>query len=280
MMQELQFDGMNMDGRSRVERVQNYGFTSAPLPRDEGAGSQSGTQGGGVGGDGEKPKEPSAEGLCLFMGGQRNHPVCIGIDDRRHRPMGLKAGENAQYDDIGQMTLIRRAFTAMLSLDSKDEKTGKMVERFVSLRHVEKKKQERPKIGKGNAAPAALTVEEFRRQQVRAEQQAAEQAAKNEKYKHEGDSVNTEVRCTKNRIEFRAGDTVVGYYEASSQTWFLKGKIAQMEFENMNYKVEKVYQIYGPATLAVKLGLDEKDETVPKVATIAGPAKKTFAKQE
>jgi phage gp45-like len=143
MMQELHFDGMNSDGRDKVERMQNYGFSSTPLPRDEG-GDQTppgGSSGGGAVGDkiGEILGQ-AAEGLCMFVGGQRNHPVCIGVDDRRHRPMGLKPGENAQYDDIGQMTLLRRAFTAILSLDSKDEKTGKMVERFVSLRHVQKEK--------------------------------------------------------------------------------------------------------------------------------------------
>jgi len=277
MMQELNFDGMNSEGRNKVERVQNYGFSSAPLPRDEqGAGTQSGNGGGGVGGDGEQPKGPAAEGICMFMGGQRNHPVCIAIDDRRHRPMGLKPGENAQYDDIGQMTLLRRAFTAILSLDSKDEKTGKMIERFVSLRHVEKEKQKRPKIGADKGGRAVRSL-------ITAEQRAAQEAAtakEREDYKHEGESVNTEVRCTKGRIEFRAGDEVVGYYEKSSQTWFFKGKIAQMEFDNMNNKVEKVYQIYGPETLAVRLGLDAKDEIVPKVVTVAGPAKKTFAKPE
>ena len=75
--------------------------------------------------------------------GQRNHPVCIGIDDRRHRPMGLKPGENAQYDDIGQMTLLRRDATHVLSLDSQDE-NGNQVTRYVSIRHVEKQKQQRP----------------------------------------------------------------------------------------------------------------------------------------
>jgi len=273
MMQELNFDGMNSEGRDKVERVQNYGFSSAPLPRDEqGAGTQSGSSGGGVGGDGEQAKGPAAEGICMFTGGQRNHPVCIAIDDRRHRRMGLKPGENAQYDDIGQMTLLRRAFTAILSLDSKDEKTGKMVERFVSLRHVEKQKQKRPKIGakKESAAP------QTREQKLRAEQRAAQEAQEREDYKHEGDTVNTEIRCTKNRIEFRSGDSVVGYYEASSQTWFFKGKLATMEFDKESHTVTQRFETVGPTYL----GLDAKDEIQPKVVTVAGPAKKTFAKPE
>jgi phage gp45-like len=216
MMQELHFDGMFGDGRDKVERMQNYGFSSTPLPRDQ---QEGGSQGGGDSGD--SVKGPAAEGLCMFMGGQRNHPVCIGIDDRRHRPMGLQPGENAQYDDIGQMTLLRRTFTAILSLDSKD-KDGKNVERFVSLRHVNKPKQERPKIGTGsksgggggNGGGTVATLA------------AAKSPTKDQsKYKHEGESVNTEVRCTKGRIEFRAGDKVVGYYDVGADTWFFTGKL-------------------------------------------------------
>jgi hypothetical protein len=52
MMQELTFDGMNSEGRDRVERVQSFGFTSTPLPRDQKQGQQSQSGGGGgTGGD-------------------------------------------------------------------------------------------------------------------------------------------------------------------------------------------------------------------------------------
>src|SRR6187455_1259433 len=98
MMQELSFDGMVKEGRKIVERMQTFGMTTMPMPRDD-----KGGQGGGEG----NQKGPAAEGIALFLGGMRNHPVVIGVDDRRHRPMGLKAGESAQYDHQGQMTLIR-----------------------------------------------------------------------------------------------------------------------------------------------------------------------------
>lgn len=208
MMQELALDLMNSDGRSAVEHVQSFGFTSTPLPRDDSGGQQS--NGGAGGGDpvGEAIKGAAAEGICLFVGGQRNHPVCIGVDDRRHRPMGLQPGENAQYDDIGQMTLLRRTFTAILSLDSAGS-DGKNVERFVSLRHVNKEKQQRPgqqpSQGGNGAAPA-----------TRASPPPPPDPSQ---FKHEGDSVNMEVRCTKSRIEFRSGDKVVGYYDAGQDAW-------------------------------------------------------------
>jgi phage gp45-like len=256
------------------------------LPRDEQEGQQQTSGGGKVGDAIGQILGPAAEGICMFMGGQRNHPVCIGIDDRRHRPMGLQPGENAQYDDIGQMTLLRRAFTAILSLDSKDSKTGKMVERFASLRHVNKDKQQRPKIGgkggssggngsgsggdAGGAGPGLMAA------------QTPTKTQDQSKYQHEGESVNTEVRCTKDRIEFRAGDTVVGYYEASSQTWFLKGKIAKMECDKITQTVTDRLEVVCKGDGAkVNLGIDTAGEdNFPKVATIGGPAKKVYAKVE
>lgn len=289
MMQELHFDGMNSDGRDKVERMQNYGFSSTPLPRDVQQGIQqvAGAVGGQVGDAIGKILGPAAEGICMFMGGQRNHPVCIGVDDRRHRPMGLQPGENAQYDDIGQMTLLRRAFTAVLSLDSKDATTGKMVERFASLRHVNKEKQKRPKSsgkGQGNggssggadpggAGPGLLAADGGTQ---------GGQTQDQSKYQHEGESVNTEVRCTKDRIEFRAGDTVVGYYEASSQTWFLKGKIAKMECDKITQTVTDRLEVVCKGDGAkVNLGIDTAGEdNFPKVATVGGPAKKVYAKVE
>jgi phage gp45-like len=263
MMQELFLDSMNSDGRNKVpvERVQAFGFTSTPLPRDEDDKKQGGESGGGSGGDGEKNKGPSAEGICLYLGGQRNHPVCIAIDDRRHRPMGLKPGENAQYDDIGQMTLLRRTGMFILSLDS-DEKGSdgktKKVERMVSLRHVEKKKQERHKT----QPKASLLRGES------AEQWAAAQAKAKEEHKHEGETVNTEVRCTKGRIEFRSGDKVVGYYDVGKEEWHLSGKIVTMQGSS---RVETIGKTY--------LGLDSKNENGVLVETVTDvPSKQTFAK--
>jgi phage gp45-like len=220
MLAELHIDGMNSEGRERVEQLQNFGFSASPLPRDEQEGGQQGAAPGGVG---EAMKGAAAEAILAFIGGQRNHPVCIALDDRRHRPLGLKPGENAQYDDQGQMTLLRRGGLFLLSLDTQTKgKDGKSTttERMVSLRHVEKKKQERGKVGQagdsGSSGASGLSV---------GAQAAASGKTKPQDFKHEGETVNTEVRCTKNRIEFRAGDKVVGYYDVKEDTWFFTGKL-------------------------------------------------------
>ena len=225
MMQELHFDGMNSDMRKAVERVQSFGFSSVPLPRDQSSKQQPNSVGGV-----EQPKGPAAEGIALFIGGQRNHPVVIGMDDRRHRPMGMKPGENAQYDDQGQMTILRRTGLFLLSLDDdgsgsapgarmlkdaegRDTGQSEKQERMVSLRHVNKQAQKRGAVGSTTPAKKLTTEQRVARDQERND------------YKHEGDSVNTEVRCTKNRISFFAGTKEVGYYDVAQDTWFFTAKV-------------------------------------------------------
>jgi phage gp45-like len=235
MMQELHVDGMLSDVRSIVERVQHFGFTSTPLPR---------------------------EAIAAFIGGQRNHPVVIAVDDRRHRPMGLKPGENAQYDDIGQMTLLRRTGLFLLSLDGdqsqqsgggKDASGGsssQSTERMVSIRHVEKQKQQRGKVGAsggggsggGSGGSSSRTIEIT-------EQAAAggQQSKSKQDYKHEGETVNNEMRVTKKRIEFRSGDDVVGYYDKQSKTWCFIGKV-KLGTESASHPVYGVNQGLGMTT--------------------------------
>jgi len=73
--------------------------------------------------------------------------------------------------------------------------------------HKIEKKKEDAGTGGGDAQPKAAA--------------AGGQEQKKEKYKHEGDSVNTEVRVTGKRIEFYTGDKLVGHYDKGSNTWEL-----------------------------------------------------------
>lgn len=57
--------------RDAVERVQPFGLTSAPVA--------------------------GADVLVLCMGGNRDHPVVVGVDDRRYRPSGMQPGEVCLY---------------------------------------------------------------------------------------------------------------------------------------------------------------------------------------
>lgn len=247
MMQELSFDGMVKEGRKIVERLQTFGMTTMPMPRDD-----KGGQGGGEG----NQKGPAAEGIALFLGGMRNHPVVIGVDDRRHRPMGLKAGESAQYDHQGQMTLIRKGGTFMVSLDDEGggEQPGAVMlrdaegretgeseqqERMVSLRHVSKKKQDREKGGSPEANLRTWAAAGVNINRLTPEERAEKERAPNhEDYKHEGedDKINTEVRSTKNKIEIFDNQTVVAVYDRQSKSWTFKSDKMNMEFKEINIK--------------------------------------------
>jgi phage gp45-like len=228
MMQELHLDGMVSEFRGAIERIQHFGFTSTPLPRDE---QQSQGSGNGAGGNGlANIKGPAAEGICLMVGGQRNHPVCIAIDDRRHRPMGLKPGENAQYDDLGQMTLLRRTGLYLLSSDDvqPQQSSGggsqqqQQQARMASLRHVQKPKQPRPSdqqqsAGSGSTASTVGAI-------ARAAGATTTAQSNPQNFMHEGETVNTEVRVTKTDIQILDGTTVVGRYDKASGTWTFTSK--------------------------------------------------------
>ncbi|MDH4319867.1 MAG: phage baseplate assembly protein V [Desulfobulbaceae bacterium] len=64
------------------ERYQEYGFTSVP--------------------------KGQAEGIAVFIGGNREHGIVIATGDRRYRLKGLEAGEVALYDDQGQAIHLKR----------------------------------------------------------------------------------------------------------------------------------------------------------------------------
>lgn len=72
-----------LDGEVReMERFQNYGLTSQPLP--------------------------GAEVAAMFIGGNRNHGLIVAVDDRRFRLKGLVGGEVALYDDLGHVVKLTR----------------------------------------------------------------------------------------------------------------------------------------------------------------------------
>lgn len=69
--------------KAGIEHLESYGFTSR---------AQSG-----------------AEAIILFPDGDRSHAVAITVADRRYRMKGLKTGEVAIYDDLGQSVTLTRA---------------------------------------------------------------------------------------------------------------------------------------------------------------------------
>ena len=226
-MQEMKGSMLFGEAREKIESPQNYGFTSVALPAKKGK-------------DGKI--EECAEAYINYIGGNRSFPVAAVMDDRRHRPWALKPGENAQYDDAGQMTLMRRNGLFLLSLDDEEGsgnggastraesgEQGENKERMVSLRHVNKKKQERPK-GKsessegGDSGGASAGT--------RAAEGGGGDQSNGKDHKHEGETVNTEIRATKKKIEILDGETVVAVYNKEDKSWTFKTDKITVEAKN------------------------------------------------
>jgi len=81
-LQLLQVEVLSGETRDQVERFQEYGYTSCPLP--------------------------GAEAVALSIDANRNHMVAIKVDDRRYRKTNLKPGEVAMYTDEGDYILMKR----------------------------------------------------------------------------------------------------------------------------------------------------------------------------
>ncbi len=74
-MQKVQISVLKDEVLDKVERFQNFGFTSKP--------------------------KPGAEAVLACVGGNRNHPIVIVVDDKRYRKTDLQEGEAAIYNSEG-----------------------------------------------------------------------------------------------------------------------------------------------------------------------------------
>lgn len=75
-IQVVQVRLMQDEAKGDVPHLQTYGLSSHP--------------------------HPGAEAIALFMGGNRDHAVVLGIDDRRYRVRNLQQGEVILYTDEDQ----------------------------------------------------------------------------------------------------------------------------------------------------------------------------------
>lgn len=87
--QLVQFAALQGEIKDGVERMQQYGFSSNPLP--------------------------GAQVLFVSVGGNRDHPVALSVDDPRHRVKGLQPGEVAIYTDEGDTIILKRGRTVEIT---------------------------------------------------------------------------------------------------------------------------------------------------------------------
>lgn len=101
-LQGLQVSLLAEEVREDVERFQNYGFTSHPLP--------------------------GAEAIAVGVAGSRDHMVVLAVDDRRYRLVGLQAGEVAIYTDEGDKIVLKRGGTVEVTASTKVRLVTPLVE--------------------------------------------------------------------------------------------------------------------------------------------------------
>lgn len=243
LMQEItKADVMHSETPSDFERWQMVGMTSVPLKQDEDEQQQQQGQQGQQGGGGSEgsdnynhnqPKGKSAEAVMLYLNGSRSHPVAI-VDDRRVRPYDMKNGEGAHYAPNGseQMAYHKVADDQgkgegyyLVTRDGKAYgKNSKEVERMVSMRHVEKQLQSREiqdqqQQGGGGGGGSGASVQARAGETSGGSTGGGQQQQQRKRHKHEGDSVNTEVRVTKKYIEMFTGEKRVARYDKDANVW-------------------------------------------------------------
>lgn len=84
-----------------AERIQQYGFSSVPLS--------------------------GAEGVLVFVGGNRDHGLVIATDDRRYRKKGLQPGEVCLYTDEGDCIVFNRGKIVRITAGTQVEVTAPVV---------------------------------------------------------------------------------------------------------------------------------------------------------
>lgn len=196
LMQEVKYaDVYHSETPSDFERWQMVGMTAVPIKQQADPNQKKAQPAAGEQGDWnhDQPQGPAAEAVMLYLNGSRSHPVAL-VDDRRVRPYNMNEGEGAHYapDGSEQMTFFNKSGAYLVSLDGKSVADASGNEtRMASLRHVNKPMQ-------------THKIEDGQQQQP---------------YKHEGESVNTEVRCTAGKVEVLDGNTVIAVYDKGAKSW-------------------------------------------------------------
>lgn len=92
-LQTVQMTLLSEETKDQLQRFQQYGLTSVPFSQ--------------------------AEGVVLFVGGNRSNGIVINVDDRRYRLAGLTEGEVALYDDQGNKVHLQR--NGLISIEAADK---------------------------------------------------------------------------------------------------------------------------------------------------------------
>lgn len=81
-IQKCQISLMDNETHSGVDRYQEYGFSSVPLP--------------------------GAQAVAVSIAGSRDNSIIIATEDGRYRPLNLNAGEVVIYNQFGDKIIIKQ----------------------------------------------------------------------------------------------------------------------------------------------------------------------------
>lgn len=99
-IQAVQIGLLRGETRDNAERFQDFGFSSTPLP--------------------------GAECVVVFVGGNRDHPLVVKVDDRRYR-LKANAGGATMYDAEGNYIHIKNDGTIEINSSTRVDITSPLV---------------------------------------------------------------------------------------------------------------------------------------------------------
>ena len=161
-------------------------------------------------------------------------------------------------DGSEQMELFKEDGAYLISLDgpSVEDKENKKT-RFASLRHVNKTMQTHKIEKSQNGSGGCLAAVHQRSNWIVLVVAAVAPGSSR--------STNTKViasirKCAAREaaLSFVLVTLIVGYYDKAADTWYVKGKIATMEFDKHYTTVTDRFEVIGTGDAKIKLGLESE----------------------
>jgi phage gp45-like len=222
-MQEVQLRGYCDEKQDGIEHFHPYGFSAR-------------TQAPTIGKDGTKNK---AEGVMVFVTGNRSHGLVIVVGDRRYRLNGLQEGEVALHDDQGHQVHLTRDGIVISAPNSK-----KIVTQLMSDDAIPR-----------NGASKDISSSDFG------------QSAQS------GRATDASITLTKDSFTISHKQKV--QYTVGNSSLTLEPSKITISSPTVTNTATARFETIGPTVL----GLDAPGEGAVFVETVSGPAKQTYAKK-
>jgi len=222
-MQEVQLRGYCDEKQDGIEHFHPYGFSAR-------------TQAPTTGKDGTKNK---AEGVMVFVTGNRSHGLVIVVGDRRYRLNGLQEGEVALHDDQGHQVHLTRDGIVISAPNSK-----KIVTQLMSDDSIPRNGSSKDSGSSGDFGQSAQA----------------------------GRATDASITLTKDSFTISHKQKV--QYTVGNSSLTLESSKITITSPTISNVASSRFETTGSTIL----GLDNPGEGGERVMTTAGPAKKTYAK--